>query len=139
MKWLLIPALFAALSLRAQTNKLPQMTIQEGLSTRFGIGEMTVSKRDAFRHLQKNQNSTGEAYALFSKANNQNTAAWLWIGTMTICGAMGVYSMATDKTTSSIIWYSAAGLSGTTSIILSFSAASNYRKSVATYNRFAGY
>lgn len=144
MKWLLIPALFAALSLQAQTtaNKLPKMTMIEGaFSTKFNIGNQIVSKRDAFAHLLKNKNTTGDAYATFRKANQQNTAAWLWLGTMCIGGALAVYGVATNGLTSNsaLLGYGFTAIGATGSLITAFSSSKNYQKSVNTYNKFAGY
>lgn len=144
MKWLLIPALFASLCLQAQTTttKLSKMTVLEGsFITKFDIGDKTVSRKDAALYLQKNQNSTGEAYSIFKKANQQNTATWLWFGTMCIGGALAIYGSATDGVTSSpaLTGIGFTVLGGTVALITSIGASKNYKKSVDTYNRFAGY
>lgn len=144
MKWFLIPALLLLMgSMNAQT-KLPRMTMLEGFSsTKFQVGENTLSRRDAFAYLGKNKNSTAEAYALFLKGNQQNTASWLWLATACIGGGLMVYGItAADKGIKSAPGLTGAGIfviGSTAALISSFGATRNYKRAVNSYNRFAGY
>lgn len=143
MKWLLIPALLAVLNVQAQTTgKLPKLRMNEsGFSMNFEIGDKDATKKDVLKHLEANRAATGEAYYLFQKANQQNTASWIWMTAAIIGSGLCIYGIATEGPTSSAA-LTGGGLflvTATGAVIVSFQSSSNYKKSVSTYNRFAGY
>ena len=144
MKWLLIPALLLLSQLASAQTKLPRMTMQEGLGTKFQVGDLTLTRRAAFDYLQKNQNATGEAYALFKKGNEQNAASWIWLATACIGAGLSIYGIAQnpDKGITSAPALAGIGIlavGSTGALIASFSASKYYRRSVEAYNHFAGY
>lgn len=142
MKWfLLIPAMLITLNCMAQT-KLPQIRMDEtGWGTKFKIGDNQASKSTVFRHIEQNRNATGDAYALFLKANQQNTASWIWFSAFCIGSGLALYGSISDGPASSlaVTGYVLMGVNATGSLITAFRASDNYTKSVDTYNRFAGY
>lgn len=130
-----------ALHCMAQT-KLPKISMNEtGWGTKFEIGDNKASKSTVFRHIEQNRNATGEAYALFLKANQQNTASWIWFSAFCIGSGLALYGGIADSPSSSmaLTGYGLMAVNGTGAIITAFRASGNYQKSVDTYNRFAGY
>ncbi len=140
---LFLPAflIFVAATLTAQTtSKLPKITLIEGgLSLKYNIGDERKSKSEVKNHLRKNENATGEASALWKKADAQNGASTAWMVAMIAGGALLVTGILKENNPAI---YGGGGIAAAGAIFsLSYGSNSNknYRKSVAAYNKAAGY
>ena len=140
---LFLPAflLLMAATLPAQTvSKLPKITmIEGGLSTKYDIGNERKRKSEVKNHLRKNENATGEAYALWKKADSQNGASAAWMVAMIAGGGLLVTGILKENKPA---MYGGGGIVVISTILCLSSgsnATKNYQKSVNAYNKAAGY
>jgi len=136
MKWLLIPVLFAALSLQAQTttNTLPKIRYQEGfLSTKWELGDKDVKQPDIKLHLQKTNN---DAFYQWRRADALEIQTVIWT-VLATGGLVGGLLLKNDNAK----LYSLGGAIGFGVIGLAtgLTAGAKRKKAVNIYNKAAGY